>query len=86
MTFIPMMAFNLTTNLVRTMTRAVMRKLSKRRKRLKQGRELSQGRQRPSLLQKKKMKERKEKATKRNYRLYKQTIYSLSSICVCCLY
>ena len=83
-----MMAFNLTSKLVRKITRAVMRKLSKRRKRLKQGRELSQGRQRPSLLQKKKKKKkkRKEKATKRNYRLYKQTIYSLSSICVCCLY
>ena len=61
MTFIPMMAFNLTTNLVRTMTRAVMRKLSKRRKRLKQGRELSQGRQRPSLLQKKKKKKKEKK-------------------------
>ena len=61
MTFIPMMAFNLTTNLVRMMTRAVMRKLSKRRKRLKQGRELSQGRQRPSLLQKKKKRKKEKK-------------------------
>ena len=59
-----MMAFNLTTNLVRTMTRAVMRKLSKRRKRLKQGRELSQGRQQPSLLQKKKKKKEKKKQQK----------------------
>ena len=66
-----MMALNLVKNLETVYNlamRVAMRKLSKRRKMLKQGRELQQRRQ-SSLLQRK-----EEKATKRNYRLYKQLI------------
>ena len=39
-TFILMMAWNVTTNLMRMVTRVAMRRFSKRRKKLKQGREL----------------------------------------------
>ena len=66
-----MMALNLVKNLETVYNlamRVAMRKLSKRRKMLKQGRELQQRRQ-SSLLQRK-----EEKTTKSNYRLYKQLI------------
>ena len=56
-----MMVLNLTTNLVRTMTRAVMRKLSKRRKILKKEENCRKD-------------DDDSKTTKRNYRLYKQLV------------
>ena len=68
MTFILMMMLNLVTNLAIAIATAAIRKFSKRKKGLKQGNELYQRRQ-MSLAGRK-----KEKTTKRNYRLYKQLI------------